>query len=208
MAQLKMYWFADSPLSVLTLPEGYSYSHFSEKRHDSDIADWNECIRTWPTPGDGDEKRFAGEIYGFKDIVPERDVWFLDHNGEHVGTCTNFIWGCGGAEFADAEHFVGDMHWVGIKASHRGLGLAKYLSNIIQITHKIRGVKYVSLTTDEHRVAAVKSYLTAGFLPVEYDTGMVERWEKVLESYGIDHVQMLYEDASPYKVIYRSGKSE
>ena len=147
------------------------------------------------------------DFEGPEDIVPERDVWFLDHDGEHIGTCTGFIWGCGGAWQADGEHCVGDLHWVGIKASHRGLGLSKYLSNIIQVTLKERGVRYVSLTTGEGRPAAVKSYLTAGFLPVEYAEGMMERWEKVLEKYGIDHVQMLCEDASPYKVIYRSGKS-
>lgn len=206
-SQLKMYWFASEPVERMTLPEGYSFSHFSEKNRDIDIPDWNECIRTWPTPGDGDAERFDSEIYGFKDIVPERDVWFLDHDGEHVGTCTGFIWGCGGAWQADGEHCVGDLHWVGIKTSHRGLGLSKYLSNIIQVTLKERGVRYVSLTTGEGRPAAVKSYLTAGFLPVEYAEGMTERWEKVLEKYGIDHVQMLREDASPYKVIYRSGKS-
>jgi len=34
---------------------------------------------------------------------------------------------------------------------------------------------------------------------------MEERWANVLESYGIDSVQMLREDATPYKVIYRKG---
>ena len=60
----------------------------------------------------------------------------------------------------------------------------------------------ISLTTGEGRVAAVKSYLSAGFLPVEYAEGMVDRWEKVLATYHIDHIQMLNEDGTPYKVIY------
>ena len=51
-------------------------------------------------------------------------------------------------------------------------------------------------------MAAVKSYLSAGFLPVEYAEGMVDRWEKVLATYHIDHIQMLNEDGTPYKVIY------
>lgn len=189
-----MYWFTDSPLEELTLPEGYSYSHYSHKTHARDVHDWNESIRTWDVSDISDEARFKQEIFDFKDIVPEEDVWFLDYNGEHIGTATSFEWGNSG---------VGDMHWVGIKAEYRGKGLAKYLTYIIQKTLRDRGVKYVSLTTGEARVAAVKAYLTAGFLPVEYDEGMVERWEAVLDTYNIDHIQMLNDDATPFKTIYR-----
>lgn len=195
MAQLKMYWFAKNDVPEIELPEGYEFTHFAEKNRDIDIPDWNECIRTWTESDETDEQRFTQEIYNFKDIVPERDVWFLDHNGKHVGTVTNFIWG---------ETGVGDMHWVGIKKEYRGKGLSKYLSLIVQKTLKERGVEYVSLTTGENRPWAVKSYLTAGFLPVEYDEGMVERWENVLKMFNIDSVQMLNEDATPFKVIYKA----
>ena len=71
-------------------------------------------------------------------------------------------------------------------------------------TLKERGADFVSLTTGEGRPAAVKAYLTAGFLPVEYDEGMVERWEKVLKTYNIDKIQMLNEDGTPFKVIYKA----
>ena len=53
---------------------------------------------------------------------------------------------------------------------------------------------------DEHNR---DSLLSAGFLPVEYAEGMVDRWEKVLAAYGIDRIQMLNEDGTPFKVIYR-----
>ncbi|MCQ2471484.1 MAG: GNAT family N-acetyltransferase [Clostridia bacterium] len=195
MAQLKMYWFTSNELEELTLPEGYSFSHFSEKNRDVDIHDWNECIRTWEESDETDEERFKQEIYDFKDIVPEEDVWFLDYNGEHIGTSTSFIM---------SENGHGDMHWVGIKKEFRGKGLSKYLTNIIMKTLKERGADFVSLTTGEGRPAAVKAYLTAGFLPVEYDEGMVERWEKVLKTYNIDKIQMLNEDGTPFKVIYKA----
>ena len=64
---------------------------------------------------------------------------------------------------------------------------------------------YGLLTTDEWRKGAVKSYLSAGFLPGEYAQGMQDRWEAVLEEYGIDSVQMLYEDTTPFRVIERKG---
>lgn len=189
-SQLKMYWFTNSPFEELPLPEGYSFSHY---KGPEDVHVWNECTKNHgdTTP---EEARFKQEIFDFKDIVPEEDVWFLDYNGEHVGTATSFIWG--GTN-------VGDMHWVGIRPDFRGKGLSKYLCQIIQKTLRDRGADYISLTTGEARKAAVKAYLTAGFLPVEYAEGMVSRWEAVLETYGIDSVQMLNEDATPFKMIYR-----
>lgn len=184
-----MYWFTDSPLEDLVLPEGYSFSHY---KGPEDIHVWNVCTSI-VYENVNDEERFKQEIFDFEDIVPERDVWFLDYNGKHVGTATSFIYGSTG---------VGDMHWVGVLPEFRGKGLAKYLSYIVQKTLRDRGAKYVSLTTGEGRPAAVKSYLTAGFLPVEYAEGMVSRWEKVLDKFGIEKVQMLNEDATPYKIIY------
>ena len=194
MAQLKMYWFCDEhEVPEIVLPEGYSFSHFSESTHERDVSDWNECIRTWEHSDETDEERFEKEIYGYTDIVPEEDVWFLDYKGEHIGTSTSFTWSNSG---------LGDMHWVGIKKAYRGKGLSKYLSLIIQKTLKERGVKIIALTTGEGRPAAVKSYLTAGFLPVEYDEGMEERWRAVLKKYCIDSIQMVNEDGTPYKIIY------
>lgn len=190
MAQLKMYWLTDSPFEEFTLPEGYSFSHY---RDETDIPKWAACI--WEDhDGDIDNERYQREIIDFKDIVPEEDMWFIDYNGEHIGTATSFIF---------SETGIGDMHWVGIRKDFRGRGLAKYLSNIVQKTLRDRGAKIISLTTGEGRPAAVKSYLTAGFLPVEYDVGMQERWENVLDMFGLESVQMLNDDATPYKVIYR-----
>ena len=196
MSQLKMYWFADSPLPALVLPEGYGFSHFSEKTHDRDVRDWNECIRTWTSSDETDEERFRREIYDFKDIRPEEDVWFLDHEGEHIGTATSFVHQPAG---------FGDMHWVGIKAPWRGKGLAKYLSYQIQKTLKDRGVPFVSLTTSEGRPAALKSYLTAGFVAVEYAEGMLDRWAKVLETYGLESLPVVHEDGSPYGTVTPRG---
>ena len=196
MSQLKMYWFTDSSLPALVLPEGYGFSRFCEKTHDRDVHDWNECIRTWSTSEETDEQRFKQEIYDFKDIRPEEDVWFLDYQGEHIGTATSFVHRPAG---------FGDMHWVGIKEAYRGKGLAKYLSRHIQKTLKDRGVPFVSLTTGEGRPAALKSYLTAGFVAVEYAEGMLERWAKVLETYGLENLRVVHEDGSPYGTVTPAG---
>lgn len=191
MAQLKMYWLPDSPLEEMTLPEGYSFSHFDPEK---DIQAWHDCILNGLCDGMTAEAAYKQEIIGYPDVVPEEDIWFLDYKGEYIGTATSFVF---------KATNIGDMHMVGIRTDFRGKGLAKYLSYIVLKTLQERKVRFVSLTTSEGRVAALKSYLTAGFLPVEYDEGMQERWEKVLKTYNIPQIQMLNEDGTPYKIIYK-----
>ncbi|MBR5424028.1 MAG: GNAT family N-acetyltransferase [Clostridia bacterium] len=195
MAQLKMYWFPDSPISDPPLPEGYSISNY---RTDADRMAWVECCRNGLVADDADEKAFDDSIASWEEIDLYNDVFYLDHNGEHVGTITAFV----------RKDNIGDVHMVGLKTEYRGKGLSKYMMAAAQKHLRDKGVKYALLTTDEWRKGAVKGYLTAGFLPVEYNVGMELRWQAVLEDYGVDSVQMLYEDASPYKTIYRKGISQ
>ncbi len=194
-AQLKMYWLPGTPMREDPLPEGYSFSNYKDA---SDKLGWAACCRNGLiADADPDEAAFDSAILSWDEIVPERDVFFLDYAGEHVGTVTAFV----------REEGPGDVHMVGIRSDFRGRGLGKYLNQKAIAVLAARGVPYALLTTDEWRKAAVRSYLTAGFLPVEYAEGMEDRWQAVLEEYGIDSVQMLYEDATPYRVICRKGLS-
>ncbi len=190
MSQLKMYFLPGTPIKEHPLPEGYSYARFNPAR---DIPAWHSCILNGLCDGMTAEAAYQQAIVNFHEIVPEKDIHFLDYNGEHIGTVTAFIRKSNG---------FGDMHMVGIRTDFRGKGLAKYLSSISLKSLEPYHVP-ILLTTDEWRVAAVKSYLSAGFLPVEYAEGMVDRWEKVLAAHHIDHIQMLNEDGSPYKMIYK-----
>ncbi|MBQ6265009.1 MAG: GNAT family N-acetyltransferase [Clostridia bacterium] len=192
MAQLKMYRLAGMPFKEYELPEGYSISKYKTEK---DKLDWVECCKNGLVADDADEKAFDEAITNNQDINIFNDVFFLDYNGEHIGTVTAFV----------NEKNIGDMHMVGIRSDYRGRGLAKYLSLITIKEMEKRGVKYTLLTTDEWRKGAVKSYLSAGFLPVKYDRGMIPRWEAVLEEYGIDSVLMLRNNAKPFRLIYRSG---
>lgn len=193
MAQLKMYWLPGTPINDEPLPEGYTVSNYKDEK---DKLAWVECCKNGLIGDDADTGAFDDAILGREDVNPYEDVFFIDYGGEHIGTVTAYV---------DKEMNAGDMHMVAIRTDFRGRGLAKYL-NYICLNHlKDSGADYVYLTTDEWRKGAVKSYLKGGFLPVEYDEGMEDRWSAVLEDYGIDSVQMLYEDASPYKIIYRNS---
>ncbi len=195
MAQLKMYWLPGTPINEVPLPEGYTISNY---KTEADKLAWVECCKNGLVGDDADEKAFDDAILGREDIDPYKDVFFIDYGGEHIATVTAYV---------IKNENAGDMHMVAVRTDFRGRGLAKYL-NFITLRHlENTGVDYILLTTDEWRKGAVKSYLNGGFLPVEYDEGMQERWEAVLEDYGIESVQMVNEDATPYKIIYRSSKT-
>ena len=193
MAQLKMYWFPDTPIDGTPLPEGYTISKYQTE---ADKLAWVECCKNGLVGDDADEKAFDNSITDNENIDLSDDVFFLDHNGEHIGTITAFV---------IKERNVGDVHMVGIRTDHRGRGLSKFMLSAALNHLKNKGVRYALLTTDEWRKGAVKSYLTAGFLPVEYDEGMIPRWEAVLEDYGIDSVKMVDEDGKPFCIVSRSG---
>ena len=94
---------------------------------------------------------------------------------------------------------------VGIRPDWRGKGLAKYLNNkAIQVLSE-KNVDYIYLTTDEWRKGAVKSYLDAGFVPVDYSVGMIQRWQSMLARYGIDSVDMVDEDGNFLRKLHRMG---
>lgn len=185
MEQLKMYWLKGTPVADLVLPEGYSLVNYKECVEDK--AAWVECCKNGLVGDDTAPEFFDECVADVDDCVPETDVFFLDYNGEHVGTAS--------AIYHPAEK-KGQLHMVGIKTEFRGKGLGKYLNNAAVKKLNAQGADYIYLTTDEWRKGAVKSYLTAGFVPVEYDVDMKARWEWMLCELGVDSVDMVNEDRS------------
>ena len=197
MAQLKMFRVKGTPFTDPGVPEGYSLSTYKDE---SDKMAWVRCCQKGLVGDDADENTFDDRITFHDDINMATDVIFLDHNGEHVGTIT---------AIRHPRENVGEIHMVGIREDYRGRGLGKYLNAAGVKTLIADGVDYMELTTDEWRRSAVKSYLDAGFLPVEYDTGMRERWEAVLTSHSIPGpVEMIREDLSHFCDLYAKPKTK
>ncbi len=193
MAQLKMYFIPGTPIPEYTLPEGYSVSNYSEE---SDKQAWVDCCADGllgENPGLDD---FNDRITEHDDAKPEEDMFFLDYNGEHIATATAIY---------HPDENIGELHMVGMKQEFRGKGLSKYLNSIAVKKLVAQGVKYIYLTTDEWRKGAVKSYITAGFLPVEYNEGMPERWQAVITEYGISKIDMVDEEGIYFKTVYADG---
>ena len=191
--QLEMCWIVTEDPIVLELPDGYTMENYAGEE---DKQAWCECCR------DGMLIDEMQGIQAFDDSMSDgievdlyNDVFFLKFKGEAIGTITAFV----------RDDGNGELHMVSIRPEYRGKGLSRYLNAMGKKRLQRAGAKYVYLTTDEFRKGAIKGYLSAGFLPVDNDEDMQDRWEYVLRDLDIDKTDMLKEDLSEKKTIFRKS---
>jgi len=100
---------------------------------------------------------------------PERrqGSYVIEHGGQLVASC----FATKRSEFCPAW---GILDYVCVRAAHRGRGLGFGVCASVLGYFRLRGYQAVTLTTldvteDNHRLAAIKTYLRLGFLPVRSD---------------------------------------
>ena len=171
MKQLKMVRYS-APVRERTLPEGWRFALYGGSLEER--ADWITICRDGLFGEKTNEESFEKYIVRWRDLVPEKDLFFVvNAEGRRVAT-TAYV------RYAEG---TGYLHCVGSLSETRGRGVGHaMLAHALEIGEE-RGVPYTVLTTDDHRLAAIKTYLDAGFLPVLYndpDSDMRARWDKVL----------------------------
>lgn len=76
----------------------------------------------------------------------------------------------------------GYVHWVAADPEHKGLGLG-YIVSLAALHEFVRlGCKDVVLETDDHRLAAIKTYQKLGFAPEYAHESHTERWAVILSN--------------------------
>lgn len=189
MKQLMMYRPAGALSERTAMPAGYFFSRY---RGPEDVEPWLECCRDGLLEESDTETAFFRTIRDYPDVCMTDDVLFLDYEGRHVGTVTAIF---------HPDGCWGEMHMVALKRDFRGKGLGALLNQACIHKLETQGARYIELTTDEWRKAAVRSYLGCGFLPVEYDLGMPERWSALLKELGLSGVQMLNQSCEPTRTL-------
>lgn len=161
------------PVQARALPPGYEYERYCGKREQ--IDDWLAlCFEALiPTK---EEKWFEETILQYPDLCPERDLFFVveQNTGRRVATTAAV---CHGAE--------GYIHMVAAAPDVRGRGIGHAMLRYALEKIEARGCTYSVLTTDDFRLAAIKTYLDAGFVPVieqDPESDHRARWESVLEN--------------------------
>lgn len=148
------------------IPKGYSLRTYQ-------YGDKEELIDLMKNSGftDWDSQRFDQAI---KLCLPNGFILIV-HNETNKIVATFMA-----RHLSDESHpFGGRLDWLAVAPDHRGIGLG-YIVTAVATNRLIKmGYSNIYVTTDDYRLAAIKTFLKAGFVPNLYREGMAERWEKV-----------------------------
>ncbi len=190
MKQLKMLRPCGGGVSERSLPAGYSFESFDGK--EAQVADWLAICRHGllpDTPPPSGEYRdwYVSSIQSYPDLLPTRDLFFvLSPDGERVATSAAVLHPRG----------EGYIHMVAALPACRGLGIGHAMLSRALAELSARGATHMTLTTDDFRLAAIKTYLDAGFRPVLWhdpESDMRERWDAVIAGLGYEPVEYFEE---------------
>lgn len=83
-------------------------------------------------------------------------------------------------QLSDKNYFFGGrLDWLAVHKSHRGNKLG-YIVTVLCVNRLIEiGYKNIYVTTDEHRLPAIKTFLNVGFVPNYYSNQIKTKWESV-----------------------------
>jgi len=168
--QLVMMKESLADLPPVVLPAGYTLRHF----HPGDEAHWERVLNQ--SFGEVKPPRlFAGVMARAAACVPER-VLFVTWEDVPVATAAAWykpeLWGID----------VGLVHNVGVSADHKGKKLGYWVSLAVLHRFVFEGRTRAVLLTDDHRVAAIKTYLELGFEPWLVEESQRQRWRAVIET--------------------------
>ena len=167
--QLKMTRFA-GPVKEKALPDGYFFRLFDGSERE--IDEWVRLCNFGLMEG-STRDTFFETVGNFENVVATRDCFFvIDPEGKYIASSTAVATPDG----------VGLVHMVASDPAARGKGIGHaMLAHTLSMLEE-RGMRRVDLRTDDWRLAAVKTYLDAGFLPVLLDdpeSDHAARWDKV-----------------------------
>lgn len=179
MKQLKMIRYS-AEVTETALPQGYYFSFFDGS--DSDVFAWCDvCRRAGMVTSNDDADVFRRVMLSVEGIEPQKDIFFVvSPSGERVATS---------ALIRRESDNSGYLHMVAAVPEARGQGIGHAMLSFAMKQAEERKLDFCRLTTDDHRLAALKVYLSGGFKPVLYgapEDNMRERWSVVCQNLGID----------------------
>ena len=120
----------------------------------------------------GDFELVMVENYAY---LPERVYVLFDEHGKPCGTASAwsqpYLWG----------NDYGYIIFVGLVPTLRNQGLSRQMIYNICQTIKDRGQRFALLNVDHENLAAIKSYLNAGFLPRLTDRKQAKAWKRIFK---------------------------
>ncbi len=195
MSSLKMYNFNPQPRG-LTLPEGFKITKY---KNESEISEWVDICKDGLISAENGEKIFRRELQELEGPDPYRDTYFIEtESGEKIATITVVpdMWNTG----------MGYIHMVACKDEYKGRGLGKFMADFALQKFVEMDKKKTFLLTGDSRLAALSTYIKAGYLPVNYidneGLDMMDRWQKIVNALKLESIQILDNEGNPFTVLH------
>ena len=156
------------------LPDGYALREAQPEDTSALAAVLDRAFAgdTWDPARSWDEARVAATLNEQQGV---KQTLVVDFRGRPIATASARL---------QPDRFPGSgyLHWVAVDPNHRGQRLGFFLSLAVLHTFKTLRCTDALLETQDHRLAAIKTYMTLGFLPQYPDESHRERWEAVLKN--------------------------
>lgn len=183
------------PKREVVLPNGYKFINFDGSESQKNA--WKTIVVEPPVPPfDGDEYwKIAIEDYLDIDLVPEKDIFFIENDKNQIVATITTITHANG---------TGYLHMVKMLMSERGKGIGQAMSDFSIEEFRKRGINEVYLTTDDFRIPAIKTYLKSGYLPIIYtdpESDMLARWDKIFNDINYPKTEYVFEEYREYGEI-------
>lgn len=163
---LEMIWPCGKQANHIEIPKGYLLRQFEgkDKEHHESLME---------ITGMG----YCSLHYWQKHILPS-GFFVVEHKqtGKIVASCF-------ASHHPTKRHAAGgNLGWLAVDPQHQGLGLGRLVS--VQVTRRLIDGYYrnIYLETHDHRLGAIKVYLSIGWVPLIYDQTSCDRWEIVCRS--------------------------
>ncbi len=156
-----------------SLPSGYAIRTYKPEDKDNYIALMNKAGFSG-----FDEKALYNS---FKRFLPN-GTFLIVHKS------TNQIVATASAShnIYEPDPYAGLIDWVSADPEHRGKGLG-YIVCAAAVNKLIKlGYKKITLSTDDYRLPAIKTYIKLGFSPIIDSEETKERWKNVYTKLGIE----------------------
>lgn len=190
MKQLKMLWrcretaYPDNPW------QGFRYRPFSGS--EEDVRAWLDICKNGLLPPDAGEEYYRDLLVNWRDYRT-RDTWLVEMGGSPVATVTAIVHPgspAGLRPYGGGRSFLPGPGGGRTDEPHR---LRRFLGSGLR--NRRPEPPMISVFPPS------ESYLSAGFLPVDWDEDMAERWETILRDLGRSQVEMVREDGSPARLL-------
>lgn len=82
-----------------------------------------------------------------------------------------------------------ELGWVAVVPEHRGRGLGRTVCSAVTRQLLLQGYDHVRLSTQDHRLAALRIYVALGYEPV-IDRDSEARWREAYRALGVDPARL------------------